>query len=285
MGKIPVRDLYNYCDMMLAEKWGYIYGTAGIKWTSARQDQMELTKGGNPNYEMSIRYGSKWIGHYVTDCSGAIVYIWAQHGLKIPHGSSSMVRQGYIVDCGADPHPGWAALVDPTPETPDNKHIGIVMADGLTVFEAKGTVAGCTTSLVTDKKWTKFGRFVDVDYDDQEDPDMDVLYYAEVVTKTGNLNLRAGPSTSDPKIGSIPKGAIVEVYNDYCDWDFIGYEGKTGYAAAQYLKKIDDPAPDPGPDPSPGTDVVIKMSVLDAEKYRDMLSSLTNVFDRALHND
>ena len=253
MGKIPVRDLYKYLDMMLADRWGYIYGTAGIKWTAERQHALEDKYGDDdPNYGMSVRYGSKWIGSMVTDCSGVMVYIWKQFGLSIPHGSSSMVRQKYIVDCGPTPHPGWAALVDPTPETDDNKHIGIVGADGQTVYEAKGTQAGFVTSLVTDKKWTKFGRFVDVDYEDQEEPTVEVLYYAEVVTKTGNLNLRSGPSTSDPKIGSIPKGATVEVYKEYGDWDYIGYDGKNGYAAAQYLKRIDDPSPDPDPHPEPG---------------------------------
>lgn len=251
MGKIPVRGVYDYLEMMYRDKWGYIWGTAGVMCTQAIINNA-ASNPKNPNPELTEKEGPKWIGHMVADCSGVPPYIWKQYGMYIPHGSSSMVSKGYIVDCGPTPHPGWAALVDPTPETADNKHIGIVGEDGVTVYEAKGTIAGFVKSKVTDKKWTKFGRFKDVDYDDQEEPTVEILYYAEVVTKTGNLNLRSGPSTSDPKIGSIPKGAIVEVYKEYGDWDYIGYDGKNGYAAAQYLKRIDDPSPDPDPHPEPG---------------------------------
>ena len=77
--KIPVKGLYENCEMMLRDHWGYIWGTAGIEWTQARQDATEN--------EMAQKYGSRWIGHMVTDCSGVMVYIWRQYGLKIPHGS------------------------------------------------------------------------------------------------------------------------------------------------------------------------------------------------------
>ena len=239
-GKIPVERVYEYLEMMLRDKWGYIYGTSGQLWTQSKQN--------TTTNDMAQRYGSRWIGHMVTDCSGVMVYIWRQFGLKIPHGSSSMVRQGYIVDCGPDPHPGWAAIVDHTPDTPDNTHIGIVGRDGKTVYEAKGTQAGFTTSKVTDSKWSKFGRFKDVNYEEVEPvpSGKQVSYKAEVTTNKGSLNIRKGPgidpNTGDlyEKIGSVRKGTIVDVWTE-CDngWRFIDDDGDQGYVDGRYLTKVE----------------------------------------------
>ena len=249
--KIPVNEVYKYLDMMLRDHWGYIYGTAGIKWTQARQDKTDN--------EMAKKYGSRWIGHMVTDCSGVMVYIWKQYGLSIPHGSSSMVKQGYIVDCGTTPHPGWAALVDKTPDTPDNTHIGIVGADGVTVYEAKGTQAGFVTSKVTDSKWTKFGRFKDVDYDGKDEPMPDtgiqVDYQATVTTKSGSLNMRSGPGTNYPIMDHIPKGATVTVWMEYSDgWRFIDWNSEQGYVSGQYLTPLPPATSVPEETPAPAED-------------------------------
>lgn len=233
MAKIPVSDVYHYLDIMLSERWGYIYGKAGILWTQKMQD--------NATDEMAIKYGQQWVNHMVTDCSGVMVYIWKQFGLKIPHGSSSMVREGYIVDCGPTPHPGWAALVDETPDTPDNDHIGIVGADGVTVYEAKGTKAGFVTSKVTDKKWTKFGRFKDVDYGEEEIPVPPIsdTYFATI---TGDgVRVRSGPGTNYPKVGAenLSKGTEVEVLADCGNWKFcrVTSDGRQGYIFSKYVSE------------------------------------------------
>lgn len=238
--KIPVSGLYKYCEMMLRDRWGYIYGTAGVKCTQAVIDRSieRFPK----NADMTRRYGKKWLGHMVTDCSGLIVYIYKQFGLKIPHGSSSMVRQGYIVDCGPTPHPGWAALADPTPDTPDNDHIGVIQADGVTVVEAKGTQSGVVTSKATDKKWTKFGKFKDVDYEEADDPMPEgehVTYRAEVTTKKGTLNVRSGPGMQFPIIGRLPRGEIIDVMV-VCPngWNYIDDDGDQGYVDASYLTPL-----------------------------------------------
>jgi len=253
--KIPVKNLYGYLEQMLTERWGYIYGTAGVLWTEQKQSQLESKySSDDPNYGMSVRYGKKWIGHMVSDCSGVMVYIWKQFGLSIPHGSTSMVRQGYIIDCSSTPHPGYAALVDPTLDTPDNKHIGIVGEDGVTVYEAKGTQYGFVTSKVTDAKWTKFGRFKDVNYEDGGEepmPDTGIIkYYAEVDTQKSPLSVRNGPGTEYAKIGSLPKGTEVAVMTEAGDWAYIMSDSINGYCSLKYLKKTREPEPEPSPEPS-----------------------------------
>lgn len=238
---IPVKKFYEWLDVMYTEKWGYIWGKAGILWTEEKQRDIEARYSeDDPKYGKAVKYGRKWIGHMVTDCSGVLVCIGNKFGVKYPHGSSSMVRDGYIYDCGSVPHPGWAALVDPTPETYDNTHIGYVGADGKTVYEAKGTIDGFVKSKVTDKKWTKFGKIKYIDYSNEEAvepmPNED-MYIAEI---TGNnVRLRSGPGTNYKKVTeqNLFKGDKVEVQADCDNWKFVKVLATQaeGYVYSQYV--------------------------------------------------
>lgn len=228
MSKIPVSGLYKYCEMMLKDRWGYIWGTAGIKWTEARQKAA--------TNEMAQKYGSRWIGHMVADCSGVMVYIWRQYGLKIAHGSNSIRRQsvGALTNL---PQPGYAAF---KVRESDYYHIGIVGADGKTVYEAQGTIAGFTTSPAS--RWNCFAPFKDVDYTEEaeEMPDGErVIYRAEVTTKSGVLNVRSGNGTQYPIIDKLPKGTIVDVMVECPNgWRYIDDDGDQGYVDGRYLKAL-----------------------------------------------
>ena len=79
------------------EKWGYIWGTAGVKWTQARQTALEKTT--DADRESGRKYGSKWIGHYVADCSGLFSWAFNQLGGYMYHGSDTMFRK-YCVNKG-----------------------------------------------------------------------------------------------------------------------------------------------------------------------------------------
>lgn len=54
-----------------------------------------------------------------------------------------------------------------------------------------------------------------------------------VTTKTDPLNIRATPDGE--KIGSIPKGAAVEILEQGRDWHKVRYDGCAGYSAAKYI--------------------------------------------------
>lgn len=75
-----------------------------------------------------------------------------------------------------------------------------------------------------------------------------IVIMASVNTASDPLNIRSAPSTSAPIIGTAPKGALVQVISPGSDpaWMQIAYNGKTGYASAQYLK-----LPDGGGGPLP----------------------------------
>lgn len=273
--KIPVSALFDTCEMMLYDHWGYIWGTAGIMCTQAVIDKA-ANNPNNPNPELTEKYGEQWLGHMVTDCSGVMEHIWKKYGLKIPHGSNSMVRQKYVVDITTVPKAGYAAFVYKEDKN-DYSHIGIVAEDGQTVYEAKGTQSGFVTSKVTDKKWNRFGKFKDVDYEGSGEK-LKTPYYATVATNSGPLNVRSGPSTEYPKIGKVAKGqtVVVKTHNE-SGWDFIDADGLQGYVSTAYLKPEkevpDDPEP-PKPDPS-GDMLTFTISEETAKKWIDVLAEIT----------
>lgn len=277
--KIPVKALFENCEMMLCDHWGYIWGTAGVMCTQAVIDKA-ANNPQNPNPELTEKYGKQWLGHMVTDCSGVMTYIWKQFGLFIPHGSNSMVRTEYVVDITTIPKAGYAAFVYKEDKN-DYSHIGIVAEDGQTVYEAKGTQSGFVTSKVTDKKWNRFGRFKDVDYEGSGET-LKPPYYAMVATNSGPLNVRSGPSTEYPKIGKVAKGQTVIVKTHNTEWDFINADGLQGYVSTAYLRPEKEVPDDPEPPKPADETVTITIKRDTAEKWIDSLYEMYNILSDSI---
>lgn len=166
--------------LALDEKWGYIWGTAGILWTEARQkqkvDYMISKYGQNwqknadakkDNYYSAALNGSKWIGHTVADCSGLFAWAFKKLGRAIAHGSNSIYDRYCTSDKGkltAEKRkallPGTAVF---TGDASAHGHIGLYVGNGK-VIEASGTIAGVCTSNITAGKWTYYGILKNVDY-------------------------------------------------------------------------------------------------------------------------
>jgi hypothetical protein len=151
-------DKFKYT---LSNNWGYIYGTAGVKWTEEKQ--RAATR------EQTQLYGKKWIGHYVADCSGLFSWAFKQLGGYMYHGSNTMYKSycnskgklsgGKRTD-GQYLKPGTALF---TGTENDHGHVGLYIGDGK-VIEAKGTQAGVIESKASEKKWTYWGEMKGVDY-------------------------------------------------------------------------------------------------------------------------
>ena len=164
---IKAEDLVSKFKYALDNNWGYIWGTAGKLWT--QQDQ------NNSSRDMTVKYGSRWIGHYVADCSGLFRWAFKQLGSDIHHGSNLI----FDCDCkqtgalsngqyaGQPIAPGTAVF---TGTQGDHGHIGLYVGNGK-VIEAKGTQAGVVESNVTDKKWTWWGVLKNVEYGELPKPD------------------------------------------------------------------------------------------------------------------
>lgn len=181
---IQTKNLVDFFWNAVNEKWGYIWGTAGILWTQAKQNQkinyMVSKYGDNwkkssdaksDNYYYAAKDGGKWIDHMVADCSGMFKKVFEMYGEKIAHGSNSIwnrycskkgkLKNGKRTD-GEELKPGTAVFVYKAAN--DNRsHIGLYVGDG-DVIEASGTNAGVVVSKITDKKWAEWGELKNVDY-------------------------------------------------------------------------------------------------------------------------
>lgn len=172
----------------LDSNWGYIWGTAGIEWTQAKQNQKisyMVDKYGNnwkknadaknDNYYNAALYGEKWVGHMVADCSGLFRWAFSQLGGSIAHGSNSIwdrycSSKGKLVNGkrsdGQELLPGTAVFTGTDSQKP---HIGLYVGNGK-VIEASGTQAGVCVSNITAGKWKYWGELKNVSYSPSEAP-------------------------------------------------------------------------------------------------------------------
>ena len=84
-------------------------------------------------------------------------------------------------------------------------------------------------------------------------------FSAQVITNSGALNLRSGPSESATILCLIPKLTWIPVWEDDGTWCKTTYQGKTGYVSRVFLRFDQDdqpssvpvPVPVPAPTPNP----------------------------------
>lgn len=233
MASISTSDLIKEFQYALNNKWGYIYGADGQMWTEAKQR--------SATRETTVKYGSRWIGHFVADCSGLFTWAFKQLGGVMYHGSNTMylswctskgkLSSGKRTD-GQTLQPGTAVFVW---KEEDKKygHVGLYIGNGY-VIEAASTQSGVIKSKVSDKKWTNWGELKGVSYDSK--PEVIPKGYAKV---TGvRVALRKAPSTSSGIIMRIDTGNQVKLETPPpSEWDYVSYQGKTGYMMKEFLKE------------------------------------------------
>lgn len=155
MTMIKASDLIASVRQAYDEKWGYIWGTRGQVWTQEKQDASTR--------EMTIKYGQKWVGKRVADCSGLIKWAYREHGGDIYHGSNTMWTK-YTADRGAVSgtvtlHPGAAVfMVNGGKRT----HVGVYVGGGKCI-EARSTSAGVVISDLG--HWDEWGELTGIEYD------------------------------------------------------------------------------------------------------------------------
>lgn len=222
-------------------------------WTEAKQKAATR--------EMTVRYGSKWIGRMVTDCSGLLRWALKQLGENIVHHAryqytdysspKGKLHDGRRED-GTLPLPGTAVFL----QGKESKihHVGVYIG-GDTVIEAKGTIYGVTTSHLA--HWDHWGELKMVDYTnaaalepaapepDTDDAEPGTVIRAVVTNPNRWLNVRSGPGTEYPVVFQIEKGQTVEVLDaGEPAWWQIRFEGQIGWASAQFLTPIPGDSPD-----------------------------------------
>ena len=171
--KVKVDEWWPFIQGPYDDKWGYIWGTSGVKWTQARQDALVKKYNSDPDkyadLEKGAKYGKKWIGNMVIDCSGMPYRAFNQFNIKIAHGSNSIWKsylseKGKLTDKSAAflaTLPKGAAIFTGT----DSKkpHIGTYDGNGY-VIEAQGTIAGVVRTAITATKWKYWGLYKNLEY-------------------------------------------------------------------------------------------------------------------------
>lgn len=256
MATVKTADLIAKFQYALDNKWGYILNTWHTKWTKSAQDQkinfMQSQYGANWKNSESAKknnsytaalYGSRWIGNWVTDCSGLFYWAFKELGGYMYHGSNTMwnkyctskgkLSAGKRTD-GQELKPGTAVFV--LKNGSDRSHVGLYIGNGK-VIEASGTQTGVITTEITNKKWAEWGELKGVDYDPNSTPsekkEEQTPSVGSAVVNDVRVALRSAPSTSATIITRIDKGQRVQVLSD--DWTRVSYQGKTGYMMTKFL--------------------------------------------------
>lgn len=228
---IKASDLISKFQYALDNDWGYIWGKSGQLWT--QKDQNAASR------EMTVKYGSKWIGHIVADCSGLFRWAYKQLGSDISHGSNLIydghckakgkLSGGRRTD-GQELKPGTAVF---TGTDGDHGHIGLYIGGG-EVIEAAGTQQGVIKSKVTASKWTYWGELKAVDYTKEDEPVAEG--YAKVTGK--RVALRQEPSTRATVILRVNTGETVKIEPEPAKkWEYVTYNGKTGWMMKEFLEE------------------------------------------------
>lgn len=244
---ITTTDLIGKFQYALNNKWGYIWGTAGVLWTAAKQAALEKTT--DADREMGRKYGSRWIGHYVADCSGLFSWAFNQLGGYMYHGSNTMwdkyctsqgeLNKGKRAD-GQELKPGTAVFTYNT-KTHKRGHVGLYIGNGK-VIEAEGTLKGVITSNVNGK-WDEWGELKGVDYGTQPQPTptptptpspTPIPPAGQAVVTGKNVALREGPSTGTPVMIRIPTGTTVNLAT-VSGWTYVKYKALTGFMMNEFI--------------------------------------------------
>lgn len=120
----------------------------------------------------------------------------------------------------------------------DVHHVGLVTGDG-TVIHSSSVGGRGVVETTLDGSWDLLAihRYIEAAGSAAGTGDTEMLYKATVHTQSTSLNLRDKPDGS--KIGSLPRGATVDVLDDSnAAWWRVQYEGMTGYASAAYLVRV-----------------------------------------------
>lgn len=170
---IKASDLIKLFQQALDEEWGYIWGQRGQTWTQAKQDAATR--------DMTVRYGQKWVGRRVADCSGLFVWAFKELEGSIYHGSNTMWKK-YTTNKGTltgemSIRPGTAVFTVGSDGV--RGHVGLYIGDDVCI-EAKGTAYGVVTSPLS--RWDEWGELVGVEYD----LPADVAYIAPRTLRKGN---------------------------------------------------------------------------------------------------
>ena len=231
---IAPQDLIDKFRQALEDNWGYIWGTAGELWTAEKQAKLEKTT--DADRAMGRKYGSRWIGHWVADCSGLFSWAFEQLGGYMYHGSDTMFRKytTYNGELKKGQRTDGRELKHGTAVFTYNKtkkkygHVGLYIGNGL-VIEAEGTLKGVVTSNVNGK-WTHWGELKGVDYGETPAP----VPAGKAIVTGKDVAMRQGPSKSTPVMTRVATGMMVDIAVVE-GWTYVHQGAKYGFMMNEFI--------------------------------------------------
>lgn len=216
---------------------GYIYGATGWVCTQTRIAEQEILYPGKINSDIV----SKWIGKECYDCAQLVRRAAEQVGIELKSGATSQWNVTEWADKGTiDSAPSGKLICLFRDENGTKQHVGWQLRNG-DVIDARSSQYGVVLNRPY-PSWTHWAMLdgLGEEAEGKKVEEKTVLFKAKVVTQKDDLNVRAGKSTADAKVGTIPKGAIVDVIYESPDWIGVQYGNISGYCAAQYLVRVGD---------------------------------------------
>ena len=246
LAEIRPTDLIAKFQEALNDTYGYIYGKTHEKWSAEKQSAYNKAKQGVSECQNSIRYGPKWYGHWVTDCSGLFAWAFSQLGGYMYHGSNTMYRDyctakgalngGKRTD-GQELKPGTAVF---TGTETKHGHVGLYIGGG-EVIEAEGAQHGVVKSKVTKSKWTYWGELKGVNYSGvtpaptpTPTPTPTPVPAGKAVVTGKAVALREGPSTSTRVQIRIATGTTVNLAKIE-GWTYVRSGTKYGFMMNEFI--------------------------------------------------
>lgn len=280
---VTAQDFIEKVNIPLKEGWGYVYGQWGAVWTEAKQKAATR--------EQTVKWGSRWIGKRVTDCSGLVRWALYQLGESIVHHARYQytdwcVSKGRLVngirEDGQPLLPGSLVFLKGTQE--HIHHVGVYVGDDVCV-EAKGTLYGVVTSKPD--HWDYWGECKLIDYENKEpvpvQPEQDIIK-ATVTNPNTWLNVRSGPGKSYPKVFQVERGTVVDVLAESDDhkWLQIKYGSRVGWATADYLTIVEDESTDEPMKDGQDADITDTGSTDTRQSVMDELYTIRNMIDEVI---
>ena len=242
MADINPQDLIAKFQYALDNNFGYIMYMKHEYWTESKQKAYNEKYKDNEDCQISIKYGSKWYGFWVTDCSGLFSWAFEELGGYMYHGSNTIYRKyckrngmlsnGKKSD-GTELIPGTAVFVYNKAQN-NYSHVGLYIG-GKYVIEAKGTQNGVVRSKITDKKWSHWGELKGVNYGIIPPEPVPEGYAVVNATKVA---LRTAPTTQANVIMRVDEGQTVKIEDPPpSEWEYVSYKDKTGYMMKKFLNE------------------------------------------------
>ena len=123
----------------------------------------------------------------------------------------------------------------------DVHHVGLVTERGTVIHSS--SARGQVVETALDESWHLLAvhRYIEAAAEAETEEHMDVLYQAVVNTMRDPLALRDSPGTDGRKLGVLSRGETVDVLSEPCEgWMYVrSGDGRTGYASAAYLSRVE----------------------------------------------